>query len=166
MMPGVPLSKDVRPWIGVPFMIVALWLSTSVLGRYYARHFGRVRMDLSRHKTRTTVKWFVVYPAMLAAIIVDGLWRPPVLLSALAFAGAIEAYRESTGGGRLHYVVAAIGFVAFSLLPLLGVLPNGIAAVGAVIGLTGAVYVVGGLLDHRELVRILGSNDASDVSTV
>ena len=166
MMPGVPLSKDVRPWIGVPFMIVALWLSTSVLGRYYARHFGRVRMDLSRHKTRTTVKWFVVYPAMLAAIIVDGVWRPPVLLSALAFAGAVEAYRESTGGGRLHYAVAAVGFVAFSLLPLLGVLPNGMAAVGAVIGLTGAVYVVGGFLDHRELVRILGSNDASDVSTV
>jgi len=165
-MPGVPLSKDVRPWIGVPFMIVALWLSTSVLGRYYARHFGRVRMDLSRHKTRTTVKWFVVYPAMLAAIIVDGVWRPPVLLSALAFAGAVEAYRESTGGGRLHYAVAAVGFVAFSLLPLLGVLPNGMAAVGAVIGLTGAVYVVGGFLDHRELVRILGSNDASDVSTV
>jgi len=103
---------------------------------------------------------------MIAAIIVDGVWRPPVLLSALAFAGAVEAYRESTGGGRLHYVVAAIGFVAFSLLPLLGVLPNGIAAVGAVIGLTGAVYVVGGLLDHRELVRILGTNDVSDVSTV
>jgi hypothetical protein len=27
-------------------------------------------------------------------------------------------------------------------------------------------YVGDGLLDHRELVRILGSNDASDVSTI
>jgi hypothetical protein len=97
---------------------------------------------------------------------VDVLWRPPVLITALAFGGAIEAYRESTGGGRLHYVVAAVGFVAFSLLPIFGVLPTGIAAVAAVIALTGAVYVVGGVLDHRELVRILGSNDASDVSAV
>jgi hypothetical protein len=147
-------------------MIVALWLSTSVLGRYYARHFGRVHMDLSRHKTRTSVKWFIVYPAMIAAIVVDAAWHPPVLVSALAFAAAFEAYRESTGGGRIHYAVAAVGFVAFSLLPALGVLANGGNAVGAVIGLTGVVYIIGGLLDHREMVRILGTNDESDVSTV
>jgi len=166
MMPGVPLSKDVRPWIGVPFMVIALWLSTRVLGRYYARHFGRVRMDLSRHKTRTSVKWFVVYPAIAAAFIVDARWHPPVLVSALVFGAAIEAYRESTGGGRLHYVVAAVGFVAFSLLPALGVLFTGKGALGAVIGLTGVVYAIGGLLDHREMVRILGANDVSDVSAV
>jgi hypothetical protein len=166
MMPAIPLPKDVRPWVGGSFIIVAVWLSTSVLGRYYARHFGRVRMDLDRHKTRTSVKWFVAYPAVIAALFVDGVWRPPVLVTALAFAAAIEAYRESTGGGRLHYVVAAIVLVSFSLLPAVGVLTTGVDAIGAVIGLTGAIYVVGGLLDHREMVRILGSNDAADVRTV
>jgi len=62
--------------------------------------------------------------------------------------------------------VAAVGFVAFSLVPLFGTLANGVAAVGAVVGLTGVVYVIGGLLDHREMVSILGSNCVSDVSTV
>ena len=166
MMPGVPLPKELRPWVGVPFLLVAFWLSTSVLGRYYARHFGRVKMDHSRHTMRTSVKWFVVYPAIVAGMIADVAWRPPLLLSALAFAAAVEAYRESTGGGRLHYVVAAVGFVALSLLPTLGVMPNGPRAIGAVIGFTGVVYVIGGLLDHLELVRILGSRDASDASTV
>jgi hypothetical protein len=166
MMPAIPLPKEIRPWIGVPFMIVAMWLSTRVLGRYYARNFGRVRMDLSRHKTRTSVKWFVVYPSMVAGMIIDVKFHPQILVSALAFAAAIEAYRESTGGGRLHYIVAAIGFVAFSLLPLVGALANGIAAIGMVVGLTGAVYIIGGLLDHLEMVRILGSNSVSDVSTV
>jgi hypothetical protein len=102
MMPGVPLAKPIRPWVGVPFLLVAFWLSTSVLGRYYARHFGRVRMDLSRHKTRTSVKWLVAYPVVLASMVVDAAWKPPVLVSAIAFALAIEAYRESTGGGRTH----------------------------------------------------------------
>jgi hypothetical protein len=166
MMPGVPIPKGIRPWVGLPFIVVALWLSTSVLGRYYARHFGRVRMDLSRHKTRTSVKWFVVYPSMIAGMILDARFHPPVLVSALAFAAAVEAYRESTGGGRIHYALAAVGFVAFSLLPLFGALTNGIGAVGDVVLLTGMVYVVGGVLDHREMVRILESNRVPDVSAV
>ena len=170
MLPGVPIPKPIRPWVGVPFMLVALWLSTSVLGRYYAAHFGRVSMDLTRHKTRTSVKWFVIYPAMLAAMVVDAKWKLPVLASALVFALAIEAYRESTGGGRLHYIVAAVLLVAYSLFPLLGVIAPGINALAGVIGLTGAIYVVGGLLDHREMVRVLGGNvagnDSADVRTV
>jgi hypothetical protein len=166
MMPGVPLAKPIRPWVGVPFMLVAFWLSTSVLGRYYARHFGRVRMDLSRHKTRTSVKWLVAYPAMLAAMVVDARWKPPVLLSAIAFALAIEAYRESTGGGRTHYIFAAFTLGAFALLPALGVISTGLTALAGVLALTGAIYVVGGLLDHRELVHILGSATAADVRTV
>ena len=166
MMPGFPLPKNIRPWIGIPFIVVALWLSTSVLGRYYARNFGRVRMDLERHTTRTSVKWLVVYPAILGSMLVDGIWKPPVLLSAIAFALAVEAYRESTGGGRTHYIFAALTLGIFSLFPALGVIPTGVVALAGVIALTGAIYVVGGLLDHRELVRILGSAHPADVRTI
>ncbi len=165
-MQGVTHAKPISPWDGVPFMLVAFWLSTRVLGRYYARNFGRVRMDLSRHKTRTSVKWLVAYPAMLGTMVVDARWKPPVLLSAIAFALAIEAYRESTGGGRTHYIFAALTLGVFSLLPALGVIPTGVVALAGVLALTGAIYVVGGLLDHRELVRILGSAAAADVRTV
>ena len=166
MMPGIPLAKEIRPWIGVPFMIVAIWLSTSVLGRYYARNFGRVRMDLTRHKTRTSVKWLVVYPAMTLSLLVDGKWKPPILISAVVFALAIEAYRESTGGGRTHYVFAALSLVAFSLFPALGLIPTGAIGMSAVIAVTGAIYIIGGFLDHRELVRILGTANATDAADV
>jgi hypothetical protein len=166
MMPGVAIPKELRAWVSLPFVAVSLWLSTSVLGGYYARHFGRVQSDPSRHRIRSSVKWFIVYPAIMIAMAADAKLAPPVLASALVFALAIELYRESTGGERLHYVVAAVVLIAFALLPLLGVLPTGIGRLVAVIELIGAIYVVGGILDHREMTRVLGSGNVADVQTV
>ena len=156
LSPGVPIPAPLRSWILLPFFGLALWLSSSVLGRYYARHFGRVRADPSRHALRMSVKWLVVYPAVILALLVDIKFRPPIVISGIAFALAIEAYRQSTGGGRGHYTIAAIGLLAFSLLPLLGALPPGKVALNALIGIVGLTYIVGGVLDHRELVRVLG----------
>jgi type IV secretory pathway TrbD component len=152
--PRVPMSSALREWIALPLFGVAIWLSSSVLGRYYARHFGRVRGDPSRHTRRTSVKWLVVYPAIAAAFVIDAKFGPPVIVSALAFAIAIEAYRQSTGGGRVHYTVAALGLVAFAILPLFGVVSTGKQILTPLIGVVGLIYIVGGLLDHRELVRM------------
>ena len=153
--PDVPIPAVLRQWIGLPLFAIALWLSTAVLGRYYAHRFGRVRADAARHAVRTSVKWLVVYPVIVVAIFVDAKLRPPVVVSALAFAIAIEAYRQSTGGGRHHYVIAAIGLVAFSILPIFDVLPAGKYSLTPLIGIIGLIYIVGGVLDHRELVRVL-----------
>ena len=153
--PRVPIPSSLRAWIGLPTFVLALWLSSSVLGRYYNRHFGRVRGDPSRHVVRTTIKWLVVYPAITVALFADARLGPPVIVSSLAFAIAIEAYRQSTGGGREHYIVASLGLVAFSILPLFGVLPPGKPILASLIGILGFIYIVGGVLDHRELVRIL-----------
>lgn len=153
--PRVPIHAPVREWIGVPMFAVAFWLSTSVLGRYYARHFGCVRGDPSKHRVRTSVKWLIVYPAIVVAMLVDAAFAPPVVVSALALALAIEAYRQSTGGGRGHYIGAAIGLIVFSILPLSGVVPTGKYGLTPLIGILGLIYIVGGVLDHRELVRIL-----------
>ena len=102
-----------------------------------------------------SVKWLVAYPAICGALIIDAKLAPAISVSGLAFAVAIEAYRQSTGGGRAHYTVASIGLVAFSSLPLLGLASPGKAILAPLIGVVGLIYVVGGLLDHRELVRIL-----------
>src|SRR5574338_899948 len=153
--PRVPIPPSVRSWIGLPTFVLALWLSSSVLGRYYGRHYGRVRGDASRHVVRTTIKWLVVYPAIAIALLIDAWVGPPVVVSSLVFAIAIEAYRQSTGGGREHYIVAALGLVAFSILPLLGLLSPGKPILASLIGIVGFIYIVGGVLDHRELVRIL-----------
>ena len=153
--PRLPVAPALRIWIGLPTLAVALWLSWSVLGRYYGRHFGRVEGEPSRHVVRTTVKWLVAYPAIAIAFVVDATLGPPVALSALTFAIAIEAYRQSTGGGREHYIIASLGLVAFSVLPLFGVLSPGKSIITSVVGVVGIIYIVGGVLDHRELVRIL-----------
>jgi FtsH-binding integral membrane protein len=104
---------------------------------------------------RTSIKWLIVYPAIIIALLVDAEFAPGVVVSALAFAVSIEAYRQSTGGGREHYMIAAIGLIVFSILPLFDVLPAGKYALTPLIGIMGLIYVVGGVLDHRELVRAL-----------
>jgi hypothetical protein len=163
LSPALPIPKPVRPWIGLPVMLASLWVSTAVMGSYYARHFGRVRLDSTRHPHRAIVKWTVVYPAMLVAMLVDGRWHPPLILSAIVFALGVEAFRESTGGGRFHYVAAAIFLLAFALFPVFGLIQNGINALAWLIVATGVIYCVGGALDHREMVGILdGALSVSD----
>ena len=99
-------------------------------------------------------------------LVADSLWKPPVIASAIVFALAIEAYRESTGGGRFHYVAAGTP-CSRSLFPLFGLIAPGKEAVATVIGVMGFIYVIGGLLDHRELVHILATSaEATDVRTV
>ena len=111
--------------------------------------------DPSRHVFRTYVKWLVAYPAILGAVVVDLRFEPPLILSGLAFAVAMEAYRQSTGGGRVHYIVASVGLAAFSILPVAGLASTGKSGLAALIGILGVIYIVGGMLDHRELVRML-----------
>ena len=165
--PRLPLPPIQRGWIAVLSFAAALWLSTTVLGGYYTRHFGRVRGDPSRHSLRTSIKWLVAYPAICLALLIDATRAPHVSVSGLAFAIALEAYRQSTGGRRAHYRWAAIGLVAFSTLPVFGLAPPGKGLLAPLIGVIGFIYVVGGVLDHRELVRILASvQEAPHVSSI
>jgi hypothetical protein len=143
------------PWVMRGTLALALWLSTTVAGRYYRRTFGAVRALPGLHTRRTAIKWLVVYPAMVGAMILDGTLELPVFLSGFAFAAGIVAYRHSTGGGRAHYLAAAGALAVIALLPLTGLVPTGRALFSPFIGLLGAIYVVGGVLDHHELVRIL-----------
>jgi hypothetical protein len=153
--PRLSFPPALRGWIAVVSFAAAIWLSTTVLGRYYTRHFGRVRGDPARHALRTSIKWLVVYPLICVALIVDAKLAPLVSVTGLAFAVAIEAYRQSTGGGRTHYILASIGLVAFSSLPLVGLTAPGKHILAPLIGVVGFIYIVGGVLDHRELVGIL-----------
>jgi hypothetical protein len=153
--PALPLPEGARDLITAATMLVALWLSTTVAGAYYARTFGNVRVIPGLHARRDTMKWLVVYPLMFGAMIVDATLRPPVFVSGLVFAAGIVAYRHSTGGGRVHYLFAAAILALVGLLPLTGALPTGKELFGPFLGLLGAIYVVSGFLDHRELTRIL-----------
>ena len=159
-----PSSPVPRPWGSLLFiatMTVAFAVSAMV-GRWYARSFGRVRGIPGQHARRTRTKWLVVYPALVVALLVDGIAKPPVLISGIAFAAAIEAYRRSTGGGRRHYIIASIAFVALTFAPTFGLTTPGARALNLLIALLGACYTIGGLLDHRELTRVFPDVDDKD----
>lgn len=133
---------------------VALGISAA-FGAYYRRRFGAVRGIPGMHARRERIKWRLVYPAMAVSLIVDMVLAPAVLVSGFVWAAGILAYRQSTGGGRVHYLVAAALLAAFGLLPLLGLMQPGKAAVNLFVAAVGIVFIVGGLLDHFELGRIL-----------
>ena len=143
-------------------LVVALWVSTTGLRGYYRRNFGRVRADPDLHARRESIKWMVVYPAMVASAIFDVKLSLPILTSGLVWAVSLEAYRQSTGGGRRHYVVAAAALFASAFLPLAGAVPTGKDGIAALVGLFGFIYAVGGILDHRELVRVMGRGREAD----
>jgi hypothetical protein len=153
--PGVPLPETARGAIPAVVMLIALWLSTTVAGAYYQRTFGNVRGIPGMHARRDTIKWLVVYPLMFGSMLLDAKLQLPIFISAIVFAAGIVAYRESTGRGRVHYLAAAALLALFGLLPLTGVAPTGKDLFGPFLGLLGAIYVVCGVLDHRELTRIL-----------
>jgi hypothetical protein len=159
LSPGLAIPHPVRAWVTVPLLLAAFWLSTSVAGSYYCRTFGTVAGDPVLHAKRSFVKWFVVYPAMLLSMIIDMKFAIPLLISGLVWGVAIELYRRSTGGGRLHYALASAGVCVFGLLPLVDASPVGKEGMNQLIALLGGIYIVGGFLDHRALTRILGRLD-------
>ena len=156
-----PVPESWRSTLFIATMTVALAVS-AMIGRWYGRSFGRVRGIPGQHARRTRTKWLVVYPALLVALLVDVIVKPPVLVSGITFAAAIEAYRRSTGGGRHHYIIVSIAFAALTFAPTLGLATPGAGALNLLITLLGASYTIGGLLDHRELKRVFPDVDDTD----
>lgn len=152
----IPVRREWRDWLVWPPLIAALWISGSVLGRYYRRRFGHASADERQHTRRTSIKWLVVYPAMVASMVIDMKVSLPLLVSGIVWGASIELYRRSTGGGRPHYVVAALLLAALGLAPLFSAIPAGKLGITLLVGVVGAIYVVGGILDHLALARILG----------
>jgi hypothetical protein len=165
-MPSFPLSapwRDAMPWITLALGLGASWLC----GKYYARTYGQVRTLPGLHARRDAIKWGIVYPAMGLALIIDDLVKPPIAVSGLVFALGIEAYRRSTGGGRRHYLLASAMFAVATVAPTLGLVQPGRDVLAFVLGGLGSVYLIGGVLDHLELRRMLQAKDQHDhVGTV
>ena len=138
------------------FSIVAGAISTSpLIGRYYRRTFGRVRDDPDAHRRRDTMKWFLVYPLMIASLIIDIIFKPLFFITGPVWAAGIMAYWSSTGRGRPHYLVASLCMLGLTAIQWLGFVEPG-KQMFSVFGLVlGAIYIIAGLLDHRELCRVL-----------
>src|SRR4029078_3598150 len=139
---------------------------SGAIGRWYGRTFGVVRSAPGLHARRELLKWTVFYPLIAGALLRDGVWRPPILLSGLAWGGALVAYWASTGRGRNHYLVFAGAFVVAAFVPLIKGPATGLQRLNCVLAMMGVLYIIGGTLDHFELVRILRETEADDAGTV
>jgi hypothetical protein len=149
-----PLTGWVEDVVMVAVLLAALGVSVAV-GRYYQRVFGHVA-DIPRlHTRRNAIKWLVFYPAMIASLLIDALTQIPFLISGPIWGAAIFAFWWSTGRGRNHYLVAASLLVALAFLPTLGMVAGGRPTLSLFFIVVGGIYVVGGLLDHLELRRLL-----------
>ena len=145
-------AREARVTVLVVSVFLGFVLSSSA-GRYYARAYGRVRARPELATRREHLKWNVVYPLMFVSLLIDALWKGPVLLSGPVWAAAILAYRNSTGHGRVHYIFIAAALAAAFFAPQF--VGRGRDTVNFFFMLVGAAYAIGGVLDHFELRRIL-----------
>jgi hypothetical protein len=141
--------------LGLPAAVALAAAVSWALGGYYRRTFGRVQDDPGAHALRDLLKWCVVYPAMFASLVVDVAYSPAAYLTGPVWGAGILAYWWSTGRGRPHYPVAALAMASLSLVQAGGLVAPGRPMFGLFATLLGTIYIVGGLLDHLELRRVL-----------
>ena len=136
-------------------MVLALAVSAGV-GRRYRAEFGNVRPIPGAHALRSRIKWLLVYPAMLASLAFDLLYRAqlPFLLSGFVWAVGLVLYRKSTGGGRVHYLVLAACLAGLGLAPLATGIDSR-ALVSVMMLVLGAGYTAAVLLDDDEMRDVL-----------
>lgn len=129
------------------------------LAAWYRRRFGTVTC-----RPRST-RWHLLYAGALGvfalAMVAEHRFAPPVSVFGLTAAALTLLYWWVLGAFQTHYLVLAALLAALSLGPvpaLAGALfpASGSPRVTAVAALLGLLYCVGGLYDHRLLVRALG----------
>jgi hypothetical protein len=136
--------------------LIVLGMALSpLIGVYYRRSFGDVRDDPDAHQRREMMKWLLVYPLMILSLVIDMKFKPAFFVTGPVWCSGILAYWLSTGRGRPHYLIASMSMLGLSVLQWFGFVEPG-KQMFSVFGLVlGAIYIIGGLLDHRELCRIL-----------
>lgn len=149
-----PFTGWVEDALLVGVLLAALSVSLAI-GRYYQRVFGQVQVIPGHRARRDAIKWLVFYPAMFASLLIDALTRIPFLISGIIWGAAIVAFWWSTGRGRYHYLVAASVLVVLTFLPTLGMVARGTPMLSLFFIVLGGIYIVGGVLDHLELRRLL-----------
>ena len=151
---GWPLTGVASDAVLLAVIVIGV-LASTVIGRHYRRVFGQVQGIPGQHQRRNTIKWALVYPAMAASLVIDGLFEPQFFISGLVWGASVTAYWWSTGRGRPHYLIAAAILFAFAFLPVAGLVAAGRPILSFFFVVMGGIYIVGGVLDHLELRKVL-----------
>jgi hypothetical protein len=136
-------------------IVLALIVSARV-GRRYRAEFGSVRPLAGAHALRSRIKWLLVYPAMFASLLLDGLYSAslPVFLSGFVWAVGLVLYRKSTGGGRVHYLTLAACLAGLGLVPLATAMTSR-DMVAVMMLVLGTGYTAAVLLDDDEMRAVM-----------
>jgi hypothetical protein len=140
----VPLSAPAR-WAGWLFAVVAAARLHGLAARYYAHWLPDLRPGAR------TAGGLTASAALIAGLLADAHWSPPVLVTAVVGAAILLGYGFATGGGRPHHVVGVAVLGALAPLPAVGLVDSGRARVLLWLVACGALYAVLAMLDHREL---------------
>jgi hypothetical protein len=152
-----PTGKD----IGIPLIMIFLAILAMLwVSQYYAKKMGTV-------KTVTNTKIFVLFIVLFILIIlvdyldlvINNQLNNPVSVTSLAFAifFAFPFFRR----GQMVYLIFSILFILLAITPTIGLLPyealfdNQYGVWGYL--LVGITMLVGGLIDHFSLKKLVRS---------
>jgi hypothetical protein len=134
-------------------MLLAAMLGFFMAGAYYHRRFGKV--EPQRGPLWDCLGMVVFAGLYFGFSYLDDL-QDRLSYSSLSMAGLCLACYITSKGRRWYYLPLAVMFTALTLLPLAGMAsPNKMGSLFSQ-GL-GVFLVVGGLLDHRLLCRLLAA---------
>ena len=141
--------------LSLPAFVLTLLVSW-LISRYYTRNFGRVNSERSNLVNNFLLPLAVILILWVAAAI-DYSMRLPVSVFGLTLAIILSFWwwlqEQRT---RIHYAIMASLIVLISLAPLAGIGEGWliIQPSGTVFHLlVGAIFVLGGILDHLILVK-------------
>jgi hypothetical protein len=141
----VPMPWPMR-WLSWLAAVVLSARLHSLAGGYYARHFPYIRPG------RLTNSGLIASGALIAALIADVVWTPPVLVTAVTGAAVLLGYGLATGGGRPHHVGGMVLLMALAPLPVVGLFDGARHRLLLWLFACGVLYPVLAVLDHRELM--------------
>lgn len=132
---------------------LVLW---PLVNRYYERAFGSVRPSSSG---RLHSSWPIRVVGALTFVVlasVEILVKPTVSLLAIGMALSLLALWWSERPFKNYFFIVSVLLLGVAMLPLTGLLPSERSPsfnAAMVLGLTGVIMIVGGILDHQALVR-------------
>ncbi|MCW2798350.1 hypothetical protein [Nocardioides sp.] len=148
-----PLSSALV-FLGCLALMAGAWL---VINRYYAEHYGRVRLADGQQVRLTIASFLCLGVPMIGGTILDLRLDLPVSLFAILFGVGMLAWYRLCVGLRTDHVLVFGALIVVGLLPLWGGLEDRASAGWLPIGVA---TIIVGILDHRALARAFGG--ASD----
>lgn len=159
-----------QPWLLSSLLcaLLAAFFLLSATDQYYKKIFGSVQVKARVYMQEAILATVSIVALLIAMFINTVLWLPVNVCGLVLAAILLIGFWRGRRYGK-HYIVMAAIIAALSLLPPLGAMIKYLYATLQwpiillsiqgnlqwffINGIVGIIMIIGGLLDHRELVR-------------